>query len=244
MKPSHLTCEALTTPLGMDERTPQMSWRLNDSRRGVRQSAFQIQVATSPSLLASDKPNVWDSGRIASNQSVGVRYGGPEMIASKRYYWRVKVWDGDGKPYPPSDASWWETGLLNSSRWADAKWISYEEDEHRSIRDVHPEWITTPESDFAVSDNSDAHFYFRYKFELPADARRAKLHITGEDTVGVWINGRQQVQHQPLPAWKTLPWRTYVPMSLLRMSCAMKPAARSVRLSARCYTSKPWMANS
>jgi alpha-L-rhamnosidase len=33
-KPVHLTCESLVTPLGMDEPSPALSWRLEDSRPG------------------------------------------------------------------------------------------------------------------------------------------------------------------------------------------------------------------
>jgi len=207
--PSHLTCEALITPLGMDEPSPALSWRLNDAQRGTRQTAYEVQVATTLSSLVGDRPDVWDSGRVASSQSVGVLYQGPALVTSKRYYWRVKVWDQEGRAYPPSDASWWETGLSGSKDWTRAKWIAYEDKEHRSIRDAHPEWITTPESNDAVPQNSDVHSYFRYKFDLPSGIRLARLHITGEDTVAVWVNGKQAAQQQPLPAWNGLPWKTY-----------------------------------
>ncbi|HET8825364.1 MAG TPA: family 78 glycoside hydrolase catalytic domain [Terriglobales bacterium] len=206
-KPSHLTCESLTTPLGMDEPHPGLSWQLEDPRHGAAQTAYQIQVAASLLLLNSGKPDVWDSGQIKSNQSVDVRYSGPALAAYKRYYWRVKVWDRDGKPYPPSDATWWETGLLNPENWQ-AKWISYEDDEHRSVRDANAEWITTSNSTSAPGEK-ETHLYFRFKFDLPADARVAKLHITGKDTVAAWVNGKQKSQLQAWPKWNNLPWRTY-----------------------------------
>ena len=200
-KPSRLTCESLTTPLGMDERRPALSWQLQDSRRGAAQNAYEIQVATSPALLRSDKTDIWDSGRIQSSQSVDVRYGGPALAAFQRYYWRVKVWDENGRPYSPSDITWWETGLLDSSRWQAAEWISYEDDEHRSVRSANAQWITTAASaSVPPSRSHDAHFYFRFKFDVPAAVRIAKLHITGEDTVAAWVNGTQEAQPQPWPA--------------------------------------------
>ena len=208
-KPSHLTCESLTTPLGMDEPRPALSWQLEDSRRGAAQDSYEIQVATSPALLRSDKADIWDSGRIQSRQSVDVGYGGPALEAFQRYYWRVKVWDEKRTAYSPSDITWWETGLLESSNWH-AKWISYEDDEHHSVRSANAEWISTAALASAPPSGShDAHFYFRFKFDVPAKVRIAKLHITGEDTVAAWVNGKQEAQHQPWPAWNNLPWRTY-----------------------------------
>lgn len=208
-KPAHLTCESLIAPLGMDAARPALSWQLQDSRWGAAQNSYEIQVATSPARLSSDKADVWDSGRVQSSQSVDVRYGGPALEAFRRYYWRVKVWDNQGKAYPASDITWWETGLLHSSNWQ-ARWISYEDDEHRSVRAANAEWITTALSASAPPSGShDAHFYFRFKFDVPAEVRIAKLHITGEDTVAAWVNGKQAAQHQPWPAWNNLPWRTY-----------------------------------
>jgi len=108
-KPVALECESLVTPLGMDAIHPQLSWKLQDSRDGAKQTAYELQVASSLALLSGAKPEVWDSGRIVSDKSIGVAYGGPTLKPSTRYYWRVLAWDRNGKPYPASDPSWWET---------------------------------------------------------------------------------------------------------------------------------------
>src|SRR5580698_5260261 len=99
-KPEKLECESLVTPLGMDAEKPTLSWQLRDTRDGAKQTAYEVQVASSASTLAAGKADVWDSGKIESNDSIGVVYGGPAMQASKRYFWRVTVWDRDGKAYP------------------------------------------------------------------------------------------------------------------------------------------------
>ena len=70
-KPVHLTCDSLSNPLGMDDPSPLFSWQLQDSRSGARQSAYQLQVASDPESLAAGKADIWDSGRVASEQSVG-----------------------------------------------------------------------------------------------------------------------------------------------------------------------------
>src|SRR5438874_6533171 len=98
-RPVQLKCDALVNPLGIDSKAPMLSWQLRDDRFGARQTAYEIQVASSPALLNEGKPDVWGSGRVESDQSAGVSYAGPALIAEKRYFCRVKVWDKDGKPY-------------------------------------------------------------------------------------------------------------------------------------------------
>src|SRR5487761_189157 len=76
LKPAHLECDALITPLGMDDKQPLLSWQLQDDRLGALQTAYEVQVATAQDLLLTGKPDVWDSGRVASDASVNVAYAG------------------------------------------------------------------------------------------------------------------------------------------------------------------------
>src|SRR6266481_10202066 len=116
-KPVMLECESLITPLGMDAKRPVLSWKLQDTSAGAQQTAYEIQVASTSALLKAGKPDIWDSKRVESGDSIGAAYGGPALAPSKRYFWRVQVWARDGKPYPPSDVSWWETGLIQQENW-------------------------------------------------------------------------------------------------------------------------------
>ena len=100
--PQELRVDELTTPLGIDDPAPRFSWQLLDPARGAKQTAYELQVASRPELLDSGKADIWESGRIASAQSLNVRYAGPALQPSTRYFWRVKVWDAAGKPYPES----------------------------------------------------------------------------------------------------------------------------------------------
>lgn len=206
-KPVSLECESLITPLGMDANKPVLSWKLQDTRPGAKQTAYQIQVASSGALLAAGKPDVWDSGREESGDSFGVSYNGPALTPSKPYFWRVLLWDRDGKPYPPSDISWWETGLLTQKNWT-AKWIGYEEPELRRVRESGAIWISNAEAPGPKNGNSAAHD-FRLHFEVAKAVRRAALYVTGEDTAGAWINGKQVLQPESLPPWRQMPWKTY-----------------------------------
>jgi len=149
-KPLRLKCDSLVTPLGIDSKTPVLSWQLQDDRYGARQTAYEIQVATSSALLAAGKPDMWDSSRVESDQSAGVTYAGPALLPERRYFWRVKVWDKDGKPYPTSDTSWWETGLLDAQEWR-GKWIGGEEHEHKRVREADAAWVTNPKVEWEKS---------------------------------------------------------------------------------------------
>ncbi len=209
-KPAHLTCDALVNPLGIDSSEPALSWQLQDTGFGARQTAYRIEVATKPALLASDKPDVWDSGHVASDKSLGVAYGGPALQASTRYYWRVQVWDKDGKPYPASDVSWWETGLLKEA-WK-GQWIGYEDPEHRAVRKANAAWITNTDKgqNNPPQGDADTRHDFRLKFQLNGDVKRADLFVTGKDTAAAWVNGKQVLEAVPLPPWKQAPWKTYL----------------------------------
>ena len=207
-KPQHLTCDSLEHPLGIDSAQPLFAWQLQDDGFGARQTAYRIKVATKPALL-SGKPDVWDSGRIASDKSFAVVYGGPELAASTRYYWRVELWNKDGKSYPASDASWWETGLLKEP-WK-AQWIGYEDAEHRAVRKSGATWITnadsSPQGALAARDTQHD---FRFGFELTGQVKHADLFVTGEDSAAAWVNGKQVLKTVPLPPWKQAPWKTYL----------------------------------
>jgi hypothetical protein len=49
-----LRCEYLVNPLGIDVQKPRLSWKLDSSIRGQKQTAYQILVASSPEKLTSN----------------------------------------------------------------------------------------------------------------------------------------------------------------------------------------------
>lgn len=206
-KPVALQCESLTLPMGVDTNQPLLSWKLQDGRAGARQTAYRILVGGSSGRLATGKADVWDSGRVESDQSVGIVYGGPKLEPQRRYYWRVQVWDKENKPYPLSDTSWWETGLMGPANWQ-AKWIGYEDPEHEAVRAAKAAWVTNP----AVPNyhgGGDTRHDLRLAFDLEKPVASATLYATGEDTVAAWINGRRLFAASQRPPWGRLPWRTY-----------------------------------
>lgn len=116
---SHLTCEYRINPLGIDVRQPRLSWQRQSQRRGARQTAYQILVASTEAGLNNSL--LWDSGKIESDQSVHVPYGGSSLASGQRTHWKVRVWDETGTATESSSA-WWEMGLLERTDW-EAQWI-------------------------------------------------------------------------------------------------------------------------
>ncbi|WP_299012524.1 family 78 glycoside hydrolase catalytic domain [uncultured Polaribacter sp.] len=122
--PTTLKCEYRENPLGIDNTSPRLSWKLaqENAVRGQKQTAYQILIASSLDNLESNTGDVWDSGKVDSNQSVNVTYEGNELASAKQYFWKVKVWDKDGNVSNWSDFGKFSMGLLKKSDWK-GDWI-------------------------------------------------------------------------------------------------------------------------
>ncbi|WP_262286788.1 family 78 glycoside hydrolase catalytic domain [Micromonospora sp. MA102] len=115
-----LTTERATDPIGLDVAKPRLGWRIESAARGVLQESYQVRVATSQARL--DDADVWDSGRVTSQQSTLVPYAGPALQPRTRYVWQVRVWDTTGRTSGWSAPASWETGLGGADGWR-ADWI-------------------------------------------------------------------------------------------------------------------------
>src|SRR4051794_10748525 len=90
---SHLRCEYLVNPLGIDERAPRLSWRLESERRGIRQAAYRIRVASTREALVRGEADAWDSGRVESSATTQREYRGSPLKSRQQCFWSVEVWD-------------------------------------------------------------------------------------------------------------------------------------------------------
>ena len=116
-----LRCGGQVEPLGIDDEELLLGWQIKGDRRGLRQTACRVLAASSPDLLADGKADLWDSGKIESDQSQWVKYSGKAPASAQRVYWRVEVWDGAGRK-AVSKPSWFESGLLDPADWT-AEWV-------------------------------------------------------------------------------------------------------------------------
>ena len=87
-----LTCEYFTDPLGLGETSPRLSWILNSEKPGQLQSAYQILVATDPGRLSARSADMWNSGKVESDQSIQVVYKGKDLNSRDVCWWKVRVW--------------------------------------------------------------------------------------------------------------------------------------------------------
>ena len=97
--PDDLMCGLLAKPgwVAVTDPSPQFSWCFTDGRSGDSQTAYQIQVATSTSFLRANAPDLWDSGKVPSAQSLFITYAGKPLPTNATVCWRVRVWDSRGR---------------------------------------------------------------------------------------------------------------------------------------------------
>lgn len=181
------TVEYAGQPLGLDVARPRLSWPLASGGQDRSQTAYQIRVATDPRRLA--EPDVWDSARVASSDSLLVPYAGPPLRARTRYHWSVRVWDDKGEVSEWSEPSWWETGLTAASDWS-AQWISAPAALVASPSLHGATWIWFPEGDPADSAPAGTR-WFRADVDVADGVTRARLVMTADDAFTVYVNGTQ-----------------------------------------------------
>ncbi len=179
LRPAGLRCEYLVNPLGIDTPKPRLQWVLEPltGRRGKKQTAYQIIVATSESGLLAGQGNLWNSGRVDSNQSAQIPYAGNSLLSRQRCYWKVRVWDEHGEPCAWSKPAHWSMGLLQSGDWQGG-WIG---------GDIH---IDDPHA-----------IYLRREVKLPTRVIRATAYICGLGYYEFYLNGRRVGDHVLDPAF-------------------------------------------
>jgi alpha-L-rhamnosidase len=187
------TCDWRVRPLGIDVPQPDLGWTLESSRRGETQTAYQILAASDVALLSAGKPDLWDSGKVSSDESIGIRYAGKPLASGQRVWWQVRAWDGEGKPGPYSEAQWWEMGLLSKNDWQ-AKWIS----------DGRP----LPERDEDFYKPHPAPL-LRKSFKLRGPVKQARIYTTAAGYQELSLNGKPLGDHRLDPAWTAVEKRVY-----------------------------------
>ena len=199
---SELRCEQSQRPLAVDPAGPRLSWQLNADRRGCLQSAYRILVADSPVALADDNGNVWDSGKVFSDRSVLVPYGGPALQPGKAYCWKVQAWDADGNLSPWSLPASFGTGLMSMQDWNGAKWIAMEPDVDslKCIEGNTGKW----KDGGPVFDKPVAPYklpQLRREFTATKPVKRAMAYICGLGQFEMFLNGEKVGDHFLDPAW-------------------------------------------
>ncbi|HLF36244.1 MAG TPA: glycoside hydrolase family 78 protein [Cyclobacteriaceae bacterium] len=176
-QPVNLRTEYLRNPIGLDNPFPAFSWEVNDQTRGAAQSAYRILVASSLEKLDSNEGDIWDSGKITSDQSHLVGWQGSELTSRQVCYWKVMTYDQVGQPSVYSQPASFEMGLLERSDWK-AKWIGIDET-GKPPRSV----------------------MFRKEFTAGNEVKKARIYITGLGTYLLYVNGNKVGDDLLAPGW-------------------------------------------
>ncbi len=174
LRVTDLRCEFSTDPLGIDVAQPRLFWRVESPARGQRQSAWQALVGSSAETLAQDRGDLWDSGRVVSDQTTFVRYAGAPLASSQRVFWKVRAWDRDGHATPWSEPATWTMGLLGPADW-------------KGI------WI--------AAQGATESLLLRHEFPVRAGLRRAVVHVCGLGQYEIAFNGIRAGNDLLAPGW-------------------------------------------
>ncbi|MEA5426743.1 family 78 glycoside hydrolase catalytic domain [Arcicella lustrica] len=186
---SHLRCEYRLNPLGVQTNTPNLSWQIQSSQRNILQNAYQILVADTPEALAKNQGNVWDSGKILSDNSIQVKYQGKPLLATKTYFWKVKIWDNQQHITAWSKAHFWQMGLLSKADWKGANWIAYEK-----LADTLANPLPTDGKKDKVQGNNILPI-FRKSFAIAKTVKKATMFIAGLGHFEMSLNGKKVGDH-------------------------------------------------
>lgn len=157
--PGELLVNGVSDPLAIDRDAIRFTWSLMDGDRGERQTAYEIRVGT----RAGDA-DWWDSGKVASDRSASIEYGGKPAPPAARFWWSVRIWDETGKPSPYGAPAFFDTGLEQSDWTAHFVWDG-----------------TTNQNNFA---------YFRKSFSITNQPSFAKIYVTAHNDYLLYFNGQ------------------------------------------------------
>ena len=188
--PVHLRTNALSTPIGIDTPQPKFSWRSDSATPNWVQSAYEILLDPKVENLRAGHAS-WDSGRIASSESLDIAYTGAPLKSQQRYAWKVITWDGQGNE-TTATPTWFETGFMNPFDWK-AQWIMRKdplaEKEAEGIR-----WIWLQGAD-AMHVPSATPAQFHYELHLNGVSSAASLHVLAHGSFVAHVNGQVTGHH-------------------------------------------------
>jgi len=170
----NLKCEMLVNPLGIDATQPRLSWEILSPKRNVAQTAYQILVASTTEKLAQNEGDLWNSGKVNSDESIHVKYNGQALSSRMRCFWKVKTWTSAGESEWSATNSW-TMGLLNYKDWPKG-WIGFDR--------AFP-WDNTK------TDSRLSARYFRKEFQSTKKVKSATASIIGLGLYQLYLNGKK-----------------------------------------------------
>lgn len=185
VKPVDLTCEGITNPLGIGTAIPAFSWKIAAEENGISQTGYEIILSDKREDVEKEIGTCWNSGKIISSQTLYILYAGKALEPFTRYYWKVRLYDQEGKSTEWSKVAWFETAMLRPSDWQ-AQWIG----------DGRPQFER--DEDFYQDDPMPM---FRKKIRIRKAVKTARLYISGLGYFEASLNGKRIGDHVLDPGW-------------------------------------------
>lgn len=209
----YLRCEYLVDPLGIEQSQPRLSWVVISPERGQKQTAYRVIVAGSEEELKQDRGDFWDSGKVVSDETTCVVYGGKALVSHEQCYWKVMVWDKDEKTSAWSASAKWSMGLLQPSDWQ-AEWIGYDKARQTALAKTEQD-KSKPAKSFLPPP-----VYLRTAFHSKKPICRATFYATSLGIFDLHLNGKKIGDLEQFnPGWtdyaKRVYYRTYDVTSLI-----------------------------
>jgi alpha-L-rhamnosidase len=173
--PYHLQCEHLQEPIGIDSQHPRLSWMLKDDRQGAKQTAYRVTVAKDSLSLTRNTGFAWDTRKLNSANNL-IAYTGPALEPFTKYFWKVELWDQDGKSTQASISSF-ETGMMKMANWR-GTWIS---------DGINVNTLPAP--------------YFRKVFNAGKKIKSARAYIAAAGLYELYIDGKKVGNHRLDPMY-------------------------------------------
>ena len=181
-------------PEGLDVLQPRYSWILKGEGRNRAQSAFQITVASSMEKLSLEQADIWDSGKVISNQTNQILYEGIPLVSATKYYWKVRVWDESDSVSTWSTPAFWSMGLLKFSNWQ-GLFIGHDVGYNKA--DKYDSLYLPPAR------------YLRKSFSLNKKIKKATAYTTALGLYELRLNGNKVGEANFLPGWTDYNKRLY-----------------------------------
>ena len=190
--------ENLCNPIGVGTSIPRLSWSscsISDISYNKIQSAYQILVASSVKTLQENNGDLWDSGKVISDQSLYVKYAGCPLKSFQHCYWKVRVWDENDVVGPWSTVGTWIQGVIDEKDWS-AQWIGQPESVRKDVDLTDSWWITSPTQ--VETDSGYCTEYFRKNFvfdvsqaEIESQEFTATLYYAACQKFEIFVNGQK-----------------------------------------------------
>jgi alpha-L-rhamnosidase len=113
---SDLKCEMLTNPEGIDVLQPRLSWKIKAEVNDVKQTHYQILASSSLEKLNAGNADLWDSGKVQSDESINVIYNGKKLKDRQDVYWKVNVFTNKGE-IQSKETAHFSIGILTYADW-------------------------------------------------------------------------------------------------------------------------------